>query len=320
MHALERTWADDLSRQNVNAQPPIIQVFNVDNSTGQSGEEVDLGMVNKIVTLALESGMWLLLDLELDVSWLHARQLVTLALEINLVAILNTPVHVNVKNLPLNDSLLGVTLSALVLLLDRLTLSSTVWADGLEALNHRTHLAHHRLHTLTITASALLDGTILSSLSIALRAKDRLLQSQLRDLAAVDVLEGYLHDVVDGASLWWASLLTTAEHVSKTAATATEELGEEVLGTHATWSTCAAAFETLLSILVIDLALLWVTQDAVCVGDLLEFLSGVWVVLVLIFTRSACVHLHCYEASNVPGWCLRAATLYAFFSSASVQP
>jgi hypothetical protein len=79
---------------------------------------------------------------------------------------------VNVKNLALNAGLLAIALLAAILLFHDLSLALAVWADGLESLNHRTHLAHHCLHTTTITALALLDRAFLSTNTVAFRADD----------------------------------------------------------------------------------------------------------------------------------------------------
>lgn len=144
-------------------------------------------MVEEIVALALESRVRLLLDLELHVTRLHARHLITLASEVDLRPALHALVNVHVQDLPLDDRLLAVALLALVLLPDALTLAVAIRTHGLESLDHGTHLAHHGLHTLAIAALACLHRTILASAPITLGANDALLQCELRDLAAVDV-------------------------------------------------------------------------------------------------------------------------------------
>lgn len=257
-------------------------MFNEDVSSSKRGNKVDLDAVEQIVTLALESLVRLLLDLENDITWLDTWLLVALTTELDLVAGLNTSVDVDVKNLSLNAGLLSVTLLAAVLVADGFSFSVAVWADSLEALDHWSHLAHHGLHTLTITASALLDGTFLSTSAVALGADDGFLQSELGDLSLVDIFQGDLHDVVNGASLWWTAWLSAAESAEWSTATA-EELGEEILGVHATSHSWAAVLESGLTILVVDLALLCIGKNLVCVGDLLELLSGGWIVGVLIW-------------------------------------
>lgn len=260
-------------------------MLNVDGATAKSGEQVDLRLEEQVVLLALETGVRLLLDLEHHVSGHDAGHLVTLATELDLVSVLDTLVDVDVEDLALDNGLLSDAALAAVLLTDDLTLSTAVGADSLEALDHGTHLAHHRLHTGTATAGTRLDGALLTTAAIASRANDRLLQSQLRNLAAVDILQVDLVHVVDGASLLGALVAhATAEHVSETAAAATEELGKEILGAHATTGT--AALKTLLTILVVDATLLGVGQDLVGVGQFLELLGGLRVVAVLVFARA----------------------------------
>ena len=155
----------------------------------------------------------------------------------------DTSIDVNVEDLPLNNSLLSVATFAPILLADDLALAIAVRADGLEALDHGTHLAHHGLHTVAIATGTLSNGAFLATTSIALRADHGLLQSEFRHLTSVDILEGDLVGVVDGTSLWWAALLhSSAKHTSKAATeggSASKELREQVLGIHATCTSAA---------------------------------------------------------------------------------
>lgn len=159
------------------------------SSSGKRCDKVDLGLIEKVVIFALESGVGLLLDLENNISGLNTWSLVTLAAEVDLVSSLDTSVHMDVEDLSLDDSLLAVAALALVLLADDLSLTITVGTNGLETLDHGAHLAHHGLHTVAITAGALLDGTLLSTTTIALRADNGLLERKLGNLAPVDILE-----------------------------------------------------------------------------------------------------------------------------------
>ena len=109
----------------------------------------------------------LLLDDEDDVSRDNIRTLVTLSSKGNLLAILHSLVDVDVEDLAFGNGLLSVALLAPVLVANNLALAVTVGADGLEALNHRTHLAHHGLHTLTTTSSTLLDSALLAAAAVA---------------------------------------------------------------------------------------------------------------------------------------------------------
>lgn len=185
----------------------------------------------------------------------------------------------NVEHLPVDHRLLAVALLAPVLVLDELALAVAVGAHGLEPLDHRTHLAHHHLHTLAVTPGAAAHGALLAADTGALGADDGSLEGQLGDLALVDVLQGDLVRVVDGARLGGTPVHVPAEHATETA-TAAEELREQVLGSHT--AAASAALETGLAILVVDFALLGIRKDFVCGRDLLELLLGLGVELVLV--------------------------------------
>lgn len=141
-------------------------------SSGQCSDQVNFCVIEQIVVLALKSSMWLLLNLKDDISWFNTRSLVALAPKLDLVPSPNTSVDVDMQDLSLDGCLLSVTCLAPILLSDYFTLSVAVWADSLEALNHGTHLAHHGLHAVAIASRTLLDGTFLSTSSIAFGAND----------------------------------------------------------------------------------------------------------------------------------------------------
>lgn len=255
----------------------------MDGTAGKGGKQVDLSLVEQVIALALEAGVGLLLNLENDITGHDTRHLVTLAAEFNLVAVPHTFVDVNVKHLALNDGFLAVTLLAAILITDDLALAVAVGADGLEALDHGTHLAHHRLHTATVAARALLDSTFLSAAAITATADDGLLERQLGYLALVDVLEVHLVHVVDCTGLLRALIThAAAEHSTEgAAAAAAEELREQILGVHATAT--ASVLQAFLAELIIDLTLLRVAKSLVGVRQFLELLCGIGIVGVLVF-------------------------------------
>jgi hypothetical protein len=257
-------------------------VLNVDGTTGECGEKVNLGLVEEVVVLALESGVGLLLNFEHDITGHDTRQLITLAAKLNLVAVLDTLIDVNVEDLALDNGLLSLALPAAVALADNLSFTIAVWADSLEALDHRTHLAHHGLHTGTIAAGTRLDSAFLTTTAIASGTNNGLLKSQLRNLSTVDIFEIDLVNVVDGPGLLRALVAhATAEHSTK-AASAAEELGEEILSAHSAGAT--ATLKTLLTKLIIDTASLGIGENFVRFGNFLECLGGLWVVGVLVCT------------------------------------
>lgn len=274
------TRRDSLAGEDVNAEPPVVEVLDVDGATGERGDEVELALVEQIVTLAVEPRVGLLLDLEDDIARFYARRLVAVAAELDLGAAADTTVDVDVEDLPVDNGFLAVALLAPVLVLDELALAVAVGAHGLEALDHGAHLAHHHLHTLAVTPGAALDGALLAAEAGALGADDGPLEGQLGDLALVDVLEGDLVRVVDGARLGGAPVHAAAEHAAETAAAA-EELRKQVLGSHA--AAASATLKTGLAILVVDLALLGIREDLVRGRDLLELLLGLGVQLVLVY-------------------------------------
>jgi hypothetical protein len=240
-------------------------VLDVDSAAGQCRDEVDFGVVEEVIIPASEAGVRLLLDLEDDVARKDAGGLVTLATELDLGTALNTAVDVDVEDLAIDHCLLAEALLAAVLVLDDLALAITVWAHCLEALDHGTHLAHHRLHAVAVACCAFPDSTFLAAAALALGADDGALKGQLGDLAAVDVLERDVVNVVDRLGFAGAALVVHAtEHAAEAAAhaAAAKELREEVLGRHATAAT-SAAFQSGLTILVVYLALLGIRQNLV---------------------------------------------------------
>lgn len=189
-------------------------MFHVYRAASKGRDKLDICVVQEIVVATRETRMGLLLDLEDDITSLDAGSLVTFTPELNLGTTLNTPVDVDVEDFPIHNRLLAVALLAPVLGVDLFTLAITIGADGLESLDHGSHLAHHGLRAVAITAGALLDCALLSAATLTLRADDRPLKSQLRDLAAVYILEGDLVGMMDSTGLGGSARLSTAEHAS----------------------------------------------------------------------------------------------------------
>jgi hypothetical protein len=152
-------------------------MLDVDLTTGQRSQQINLGMVEEIVVLPLESWMGFLFNFEHDVSCKNSGHLVTLAAEFDLMAALDAAIDVNMQDLAFHDSLLAHAALASVSLTDGLSLTLAVGADCLEALDHRSHLSHHGLHTRTVATRAGFDRALLASAAFTLRADDRLLKS-----------------------------------------------------------------------------------------------------------------------------------------------
>jgi hypothetical protein len=209
----------------------------------------------------LETGVRLLLDLELHISRKNTRHLITFASEIDLVTTLDATVDMNMQDLALDNGLLAHTLLAPVLISDGLALALAIGADSLEALNHGAHLSHHGLHASTLTAGTGSNSTLLSTSAIARRADDGFLKSQLGDLTSVDVFKGDFVNVVDGSCFLGTGVSHAAtKHTTEpaTEATAAEELSEKVLSGHTTTGTHTALFEAFFAELIIKLSLLGV--------------------------------------------------------------
>lgn len=278
---LDGVWADGLARKDIDAQPPVVQMLDVKSTSCKSCDQLDLSLVEEIVLFTGKARVGLLLNLENDVACLDTRCLVALAAELDLGAASHALVDVDVEDLPVDNCLLSGTVLATILVVDDLALSVTVGAHCLESLDHGAHLAHHGLHAVAVAAIAALNCAFLSTATLALGAYDRALESKLGNLATVDVLEGDLVSVMDGAGLGRATVgsAAAAKHAAETTAT-TEELGEQVLSSHA--AAASTAFKAGLAILIVNGALLRIGKDFIGVGDLLELLFGGRVVGVLV--------------------------------------
>lgn len=154
---LHRSRLDDFSRNNGDVQSALIEVLNGELSTAKGGQEVDLGLAEEVITLALEPGVLLLLDNNDDISRLNSRSLIALSLETNLLTRLHSFVNVDLEHLALRDRLLAVALLALVLGVDDLSSGVAVVARLLDLLHHGTKLTEHDLDTLTAASGTRCD-------------------------------------------------------------------------------------------------------------------------------------------------------------------
>ena len=169
------TWANDLAGQNVNAQPSLVKMLDVYLTASQSGQKVNLGLVEEVVVFPLKTRMRFLLYLELHIAGLETRCLVSLASEIDLMTVLHPLVDRYEQYLAFDSCLFTAAFLATILLSYHLTLTLAVWANSLETLDHGTHLSHHSLHTGTVTARAGLDSSLFASTPITCRTYNGLL-------------------------------------------------------------------------------------------------------------------------------------------------
>ncbi len=256
-------------------------MLDVNDTAGQGCDEVDVAFEVQVVALANEARVGLFCDVDNNVTGLDTRSLIAVASELDTGAVLHAAVDVELKDLSVANRLLSGTLLAAVLVPNNLALAVAVGTGGLESLDHRTHLAHHGPHTVAVTSGAAADGALLASTAFALGADDRPLQSQFGSLTTVDVLERDLHFMSNGLSLGGSTVLHAAEHASQPPAETApaEELGEQVLGSHAG---AAAAFQASLAILIVDLTLIRIGKDLVGIGYLLELFGSRGIVRVLV--------------------------------------
>jgi len=213
-------------------------------AASESRDELNLGMVKEVVIFASEPGVWLLLNLEDNVTRDNTGSLVAFATELDFGTAFDSTVNVNMKDLTVDDCLLAHAPLAAVLVLEKLTLTIAVWANSLESLDHGTHLAHHCLHAVAVAASASSDRALLAAATLAFGADNGPLKGELRDLSPVDVLERHIVSVEDRLCLLGTALMVhAAKHAAQATseATATEELGKQVFCGH----TAAATGTTL---------------------------------------------------------------------------
>lgn len=183
------TGLDNLSRDNGNVQSMLIKMLNGKVTTGQSSEKVNLGIVEQIVTLPLESRVRLLFDNDDNITRDSTRLLVGLASKLDLLTTLHTLVDVNFKHLSFLGGLLAATGLTSVLGVHHLTSTLTLGTGLLDLLHHRAKLTEHDLDTSTLTAGTGLNSTLLATSAITGLADNRLGKSELLDLAFVEVFE-----------------------------------------------------------------------------------------------------------------------------------
>jgi hypothetical protein len=159
----------------------------VELSSSQSSQKIDLSLANQIISIPLESGVLLLFDDKNDITGLDTGSLITLAREFDLVTTLHTLVDVNLQDLSLLHRLLSVTVLALVFGVNDLSGSFTITTRLLNLLNHRSKLTQVNLDSLSSTSSTLLDGSLLSTKTIAALTDDGFRKGELLDFTLVEV-------------------------------------------------------------------------------------------------------------------------------------
>jgi len=234
----------------------------------------------KVVAVALEESVLFLLEDDDDVARDDIGCLISLAAENDLLAVTHASVDVHLENLFLLSDLRSVALDASIFLTNDLSLAAAIRARLLKLLNHtRGDLSERHFDTLSSAALALLDSVgTLRSLAVAVSAKHVLVLSQFAGLSLVELLEGDLVRVCEILAFPLLGSSSSASTTSKEAAT--KELRENILSRK---STTTSFLQSLLSILVVDLTLVCIGEDLVCMADLLELLQSLWVVGILVW-------------------------------------
>jgi hypothetical protein len=195
--ATQLTRLDNLAREDVDNEDSVIQVGNVELSTGKGSDQVNLGIVKQVVAAALETLMLLLLQHNDHIARDSAWGLISFAAEDNLPAIFHATINVDLKNLANLCDLAGIAAFALVLGVDDLSFTTAVAAGLLNLLHHRAHLSQHDSVALAITGIAGLDSAFLATSTAALFTDDVLLKSEFGSLALVQILQRDLQSVCD---------------------------------------------------------------------------------------------------------------------------
>jgi len=146
-NGLNIIWLNNFPRLVLNSQLSAVQVSDHKVYTSESLEKSDFLSNKQVSTLSLELLVRLLLHNNHNVSWLHAWILVRFAMESVLLVVWRTFVNVCFQNLFLFDDLLAIASLALVLFVNHLALSATVFARPLRLRVHarskHLHFGHH---------------------------------------------------------------------------------------------------------------------------------------------------------------------------------
>jgi hypothetical protein len=242
-----------------------VKVLNHEVDSSQSLKESNLLLHQEIGTLSLKGLMGLLLNNYNHVASLSSGELVSFAVESVLLPIGCSFVDFSLKDLLFLGDLLAIAGLALVLLIDDLTLSIAVITTTSRLRVHTgSKLLHFGYLTATSASATLLNGTFFTTLTSARLANSLTIDSNLGLLTHEDLFECHFQRVLHGLHLFGTGIgSSTTAH--------TEHLTKNII--HAATMATATFFETFLSILVIDVALLLIREHLVGLLNLLELLS-----------------------------------------------
>lgn len=301
---------DDLAGDDLDLDPLLLlQVLNHERTTGKGSVEINLGVVEEIVTSSDESSMGLLVKHKDDITGDDIRTLITLTRKGDLLAVDHSLVNVDLENLSLLLGLSARALLAPVLGVNDLALAVTVVTLGLVPLQHGAHLSGDKLEALALTRVTLVDGAGLASDTVAAVTQHGLLQGHLRGLSSEQVLEGHgdsVNNVSRPSGALGLSAAKHAAHAAHAAASAAKEMRKQLLGgtsSHASVSSSEAS----LSKVVVCRSFLVVRQNLVGHGDFLELglgldVAGVLVGVVFEGSDSVCLFDFDFGSSYADAW------------------
>lgn len=217
--------------------------------------------------------MWLLLCYYDHITWLNSWVLIGLAMECVLVVVWSALIDLGFEHFLLFYYFLAIASLALVLLINDFTLALTVFARSLALSVHsRSEHLHASHNTSSLAASTLLDSTLFSTSTVASAADALTVYCNFGSFSAVNLFKCQLDWVHDRLSLLGARLLgSSASHAKKST--------KQVF--HAT-SMGTTFFEAILTVLVVQITLLFVRKNLVGLLNLLKLFfvaTSVWVLL-----------------------------------------
>jgi len=228
----------------------------------------------EVCALAFEFLVRLFLNHDHDVTWFLAGVLISLTVEHILGSVSGAFVNLSFDNFFLLDNFFSITSLAFIFFVDDFTLATTVITRSLGLTVH-AWTKHLHLGDLAsaFAGAALLNCTFLASLALALATDSLAVNSNFGCLSTVNFLQSHLQGVHYGLAFLRArwSTLATSSHA--------KHLAENVI--HASASATGSFFKSFLTNLIIEIALVFITEYLISIGNFLKQVfvtSTVWVV------------------------------------------
>jgi hypothetical protein len=212
----------------------------------------------EVRALAFKPLVRLFLDNDNNVTWFHAGELISLAVENILGSVSSTFVHFSFDNFFLLDNFFAVASLAFIFFVDDLTLATAIVTRSLRLTVH-PWTKHLHLGDLSsaFAGATLLNCTIFASLALALATDSFAVHSNFGWLSTVNFLQSYLQGVHYGLAFLRARWPTLA------ASSHAEHLAEDVI--HAAASATSSFFKSLLADLIVEIALILVAENLISI-------------------------------------------------------